>query len=558
MALPVPADRPFLSDKWAFNERADVAALWRLLASWEHHAFSYDLHRTPSDGVAPNPTTGAFVQATDNAVGNSQRKLLGEFFVPPSLTFAHRLEVWIHGSVSGAGSAGATVSFISRATGRVEKVTVVNASMGGVIGWVQAFVQASPFDVVEVWLEHNSASDATTVTVRGICAWWEPLDGLRSDVTIDTTADALSQTYFDAADVPDSTYQLRWLIRRANQYAGHRPRAVYTKWFNPVSATSTPGLGLVTTPSFYKVYVGDRINNFQVNVLLKRSAAGAGITQADVYWDGGLKGSTATLGWSSVAFTTGLTRGLHELRVDAAANDNASGVTAIAWVNGVTCFELPVGNPALDGLPLATGDTQPGLNDFQTIRDEFFASGLPMRRDLAPGSRPAGRKALVRNMYWAWRWRYYRTLVNDCRYHDGPTGAGYNISNVHAADVMASYRLHSEFSGGNPPTTVQHYAHALRTSIAGRTAPTAFDIKAVSPSATRQIPVDGTTKRVGGMGSLVPVTLHWHQPPIDALSLTTGGFFTDMDTLSVSDAQTKNHGRSAGAAFAVVGPLALP
>ncbi len=552
--LPIPVDRPILPDKWAYNERADVAAMWRAVAAWEHHTYAYDLPRTPGDAVHVNPATGAFVLGTDNLVGSSSgRKYLGEFFIPPSYTFARRLEVWVRGGVSSSASAGATLKFVSRATGRVERALITYAQMNNLVaGWINFHIRAEPFDVVEVWIEPNM-SDGTTAAVNGIVAWWEPLDGLRADVTIPTTATALSQTYFDSADVPDSTYQLRWLIRHANMFAGHRPRAVYTKWFGPVVATAPAGTGPVVSSSYYKVYVGDQISALWCRFLLSDTYTAPGYALVRLYWDGTQVTYTNGSGWNlasispSTAPGTNLNRGVHELRVDAVADATGSGNAATCKAQTVYLEENGV-----SGIPLASGDAVPA--GFQTIHDEAFASGLPMRRAIDASGALAGPKALIGNMYWLWSNRYRRSLVSDCRYHDGPGAGGYQITPLAGAQQMAYYA----FQTAAALRDLGVYVHAVRTSIAGRAAPAAFDVAVTTSGySTIQIPIDGATKRIGGMGHVESTTEHWHQPgrydPFPA-----AGFLLQINTLSTSDAQTKNHGRAAGAVIETAVPLALP
>jgi hypothetical protein len=401
--MSIPAKRPVFVDAETYNGNPALTTLARRLMQWCNFTHDRDLFCTPSDpadlrlaaaGVGGNPLTRSQVS------GGSETKQFGVAWLPHPLGPQTQVKVWLYVNRATT-SASATFSLTSRRTGRVQTVTIAAGAVGG--AWQSALVDAEGGDAFALSL---TSTHADAVSVWGVSAWWH-----QSSI-VGATVDAYQKITLGAApiDGPLSTYLLRWLARRANQFALERPRPAFSKWYGAWTGVGTAVSGR------YKVLAGPGVSTFRVYLYARAATTPSGgtATLRVTVTDGGASTTadvnipvTAYYGWCGPFNVTlpnpGATSAREvEIAVSGATADGAY------YIPSVCARELA---PA-DATLLPGAEAVPA--SFVTMTDEAVSS-----RHAIVSAGGAGIASLVGNMAWLWKNRGLRSLVSDCRY-DNP------------------------------------------------------------------------------------------------------------------------------------------
>jgi hypothetical protein len=395
--MTIPPKRPVVLDLETYNGNPALAQLAKRLMQWANFTNDRDRFCTPSDPLALSVGTTPLTRT--EVSGGSETKQLGVAWIPPTLGPQTQIKVWLY-VVRSSVNATAEFKLTSRRTGRVQTVTLAAGAAGE--AWESAVVDAEGGDAFALSL---TSTHADAVSVWGACAWWHQAS------IVGATVDAYQKVTLQgaASDAAFSTYLLRWLARRANQFALERPRPAFAKWWATWKGTGGVNLGR------YRVLIGPGITSITVHLLV-RVATDPGVTAKvnATLDDGSSTYTAATTGiavsanyaWPAaltITFPVSTQARTMELRLD---GDGAAGEYRVA---SVAAWE----NAAADADILPAGESVPA--NFAAMSDESLSSRHAI---VSPGS--AGFAQLLGSMAWCWKNRGLRSLVSDCRW-DGVT-----------------------------------------------------------------------------------------------------------------------------------------
>lgn len=449
----IPESRPYVTDAEVYNARPDRSALTRKLAGSLVYMYARDLRCTPSDHVyrvtdsswSSTPARNWINDGSISVANGAQSRSMCRFLVPDHDAYASFLKVYLYCEIPSA-THGFTVYF-ENARGMQHSQTINNATLGGTSGWVSLNVGARPGDEIEVYIQYATAGGGDPTLpqkLQAICANWEPLDGLRSDITVDTSWVSLSQAFYSNGSA-DSSHGLRWIQRKTAQLLAHRPKPVVAKWFpdddqvnaawklTNITGTTTRVVGR------YKFYVSEHCPTLSFAAQYKVS--GTATFALKVYLNGsGVAAATATVGgtsygWSTpvdIAISSGNRAAVNDIRIDA----EITGVvgTVAFYVPGISVWEK---EPAASDLGLPGAETIPAAFPFPDPR--LMKASQPIYADTDFFGNNVGRAQLIKAVIYLAAKRM-RHLVSDCRYADYAFGA---LSDLSGSDnrVQSSYYL---------------------------------------------------------------------------------------------------------------------
>ncbi len=433
--MTVSSVRPVFLDLETYNGNPALSQLAKRLMQWVNFTYDRDLFCTPTDPLALAPAVvgadeTANVPTTRTQVsGGSETKQLGVAWLPHPLGPQTQVKLWLY-VIRSTVNATATFKLTSRRTGRVQTVAI---AAGAAVGaWQSAVVDAEGGDAFALSL---TSTHADAVSVWGACAWWHQA------AIVGATVDAFSKLTLGAApaDAAFSTYLLRYLARRANQFALERPRPAFAKWWATWTAAGGSNLGR------YKVLIGPGVTSVTVHLLV-RVAVDPGVAPVvNVTLDDGsatyvaaqaIPGVTTTYEWRGPATITvpvATTAREMELRLDGDGAGEYRLATVCVWEDA-----------AVDANLLPGVETVPA---FVPLSDEAISSRHAIVSPGAPGV-----ATLIADMVWCWKNRGLRSLISDCRWDGRRAYAGEasapdplvgapGVDNLDGKRIQARYRV---------------------------------------------------------------------------------------------------------------------
>jgi hypothetical protein len=379
---------PLFHDRETRAGMPDLATFTWKMMQFEEFAYRRHLRFTPSDdpGAVRNRYADSFVTG-----GNGPSTVVvGTHYIPSPNIPSHRLVARFYCTFSVTNWTGYIEVTSSRGT--VTQIVADSAGLGD--RWINAFVPASGPDVLTVRVRCTNVGQGGFtggMAVLSTCMWWEPLASDGAGLTVETSWSAMK--FAIAHDgAPDSAFLLRWLARRANQFAGRRS----VRMAVAVARRCTIGTAPITRR--YKVWIGDVTAQIYISVEARCRTVNGDVT---FHVDGSLVHTetlTPAVATQDVSTTVSITPGEHEIWVQQSAPLDTFTVRISEAI------------PNSANLGLVTGDIIPTL--FRRLPIEHAHARAIIYGDKDSDARNVGRRALVENMTWLFAKRC-RTLVHD-------------------------------------------------------------------------------------------------------------------------------------------------
>lgn len=448
----LPTDRPLLPNTIGYHERPVRAQILRQVADSLNYMYVTDLKRTPGDHMflARNSTAtppgvgGAHLSAypwVNNGTGSngSTSRSICSFFVPKPDTYAQVVRLYVYCKL--ATSAYSFTLYFQSTKGTNVSTTVDNTSLGGTEGWIAVDFPSTGDESVSMSIVYvGGGSDKSYV--KALSGWWSTLDGIRSDITIDTAWTSLTQTHVTNGTAVHA-YLTRWLQRKTMQLVSHRPRPVVAKWFPDDIETLwrySDSANYTKTIGRYKVYVSEHVPSLSFAVHAKIS--GSGTYKINIWWNGVLSATTITVSSTSYAWTTPVTftvasgerAAVNDIRLDIERTLYTGDVGA-AFVAGVSVWEdegtaTTLGLPGAEIIPTA----------YPPVNSRLIRARQPIFAVDDYANNKLGMSHLIKGVLYLAAKRM-RHLVADSRYNFADFLAPSSWSDLISGDgtVMASY-----------------------------------------------------------------------------------------------------------------------